>query len=83
MNLEINISCPNVINNLIHDDLNKFLNPQRKWCAIKLSPTTDFKLITKYLRKHIYTYPKYIDDQDLKKSLPISPLSLQNKIILI
>jgi len=48
MNLEINISCPNVINNLIHDDLNKFLNPQRKWCAIKLSPTTDFKLITKY-----------------------------------
>ena len=48
MNLELNISCPNVKNNLIHDDLYKFLNLERKWCSIKLSPSTDISLVDKY-----------------------------------
>ena len=48
MNLELNISCPNVKNNLIHNDLYKFLNLERKWCSIKLSPNTDISLVDKY-----------------------------------
>ena len=48
MNLELNISCPNVKNNLVHDDLYKFLNLKRKWCIIKLSPSTDISLVDKY-----------------------------------
>lgn len=41
MDLELNIICPNVKNNLIHDDLYKLLNKEREWCSIKLSPVTD------------------------------------------
>tara|TARA_B100001175_G_scaffold41528_1_gene30793 strand:+ start:2607 stop:3317 length:711 start_codon:yes stop_codon:yes gene_type:complete len=48
MDLELNISCPNVKNNLIHNDLYKFLNLERKWCSIKLSPNTDISLVDKY-----------------------------------
>jgi dihydroorotate dehydrogenase len=48
MDLELNISCPNVKNNLIHDDLYKFLNNERNWCNIKLSPITDMELVDKY-----------------------------------
>ena len=44
MDLELNISCPNVKNNLIHDDLYKFLNKEREWCCIKLSPVTEISL---------------------------------------
>ena len=51
MDLELNISCPNVKNNLIHDDLYKFLNSDRKWCSIKLSPLTDISLIDKYYKQ--------------------------------
>ena len=51
MNLELNISCPNVKNNLIHDDLYKFLNNKREWCSIKLSPTTDISLVDKYYKQ--------------------------------
>lgn len=40
MDLELNIICPNVKNNLIHDDLYKLLNKEREWCSIKLSPVT-------------------------------------------
>ena len=47
MNIELNISCPNVDkeSDLILKD---FLNKKRKWCIIKLSPTIDYKLIDKY-----------------------------------
>ena len=51
MDLELNISCPNVKNNLIHDDLYKFLNNNRQWCCIKLSPHTDMSLIDKYYKQ--------------------------------
>lgn len=51
MNLELNISCPNVKNNLIHDDLYKFLNNDRQWCSIKLSPLCDLSLIDKYYKQ--------------------------------
>ena len=51
MDLELNISCPNVKNNLIHDDLYKFLNNEREWCSIKLSPVTDISLVDKYYKQ--------------------------------
>ena len=51
MDLELNISCPNVKNNLIHDDLYKFLNNERQWCSIKLSPITDISLVDKYYKQ--------------------------------
>lgn len=37
--IEINISCPNVDNKLIHNNIYKFLNNQREWCILKISPT--------------------------------------------
>ena len=48
MDLELNISCPNTKEELINDNLEKFLNKERKWCSIKLSPHTDIDLIDKY-----------------------------------
>ena len=51
MDLELNIICPNVKNNLIHDDLYKLLNKEREWCSIKLSPVTDISLVDKYYKQ--------------------------------
>ena len=48
MNLELNISCPNLDKHPISDNLYKFLHPSRDWCIIKLSPTTDLALVDKY-----------------------------------
>lgn len=38
LNIEVNISCPNVDKSNYFNDLNYFLNPNREWCIIKLSP---------------------------------------------
>ncbi len=51
MDLEINISCPNIEYSLVCNNIYKFLNPKRNWCSIKLSPTTDMKLIDKYYQQ--------------------------------
>lgn len=40
-NLEINISCPNAEKKMINEDIEKFLNKDRKWCILKLSPKTN------------------------------------------
>ena len=48
MNLEINISCPNTEEDMVCDNINVFLNSERKHCYIKLSPYTDIKLIDQY-----------------------------------
>lgn len=37
-NLEINISCPNAEKKMINEGIEKFLNEDRKWCILKLSP---------------------------------------------
>ncbi len=37
-NLEINISCPNAEKKMINEDIEKFLNNERTWCILKLSP---------------------------------------------
>ena len=48
MNLELNVSCPNLNKNLVSSNLNSFLNNKRMWCIIKLSPLVDKKLIDSY-----------------------------------
>lgn len=48
MNIELNVSCPNVNKNLINSDLKGFINKQRNWCIIKLSPIVDKRLIDSY-----------------------------------
>ena len=51
MDLEINISCPNIQHSLVSDNIHLFINPDRKWCSIKLSPTTDIRVIDKYYQQ--------------------------------
>ena len=38
MNIELNVSCPNLDKKMINEGLSSFLNDNRKWCIIKLSP---------------------------------------------
>lgn len=45
MNLEINISCPNVNQNLVSSGISHFINSNRKWCIIKLSPICSLGMI--------------------------------------
>ena len=64
MDLEINISCPNIQHSLVSDNIHIFINPDRKWCSIKLSPTTDISLIDKYYQQgfrkfHFFQYIFY------------------------
>ena len=47
-NIEINVSCPNINKQMIHDGIHVFLNPKRKWCIVKLSPICDTDLIDNY-----------------------------------
>ena len=51
MNIELNISCPNVDKNLCHNNLSSFLNAERKWCIIKLSPLVSYNLIDNYYKQ--------------------------------
>tara|TARA_Y100001970_G_scaffold31463_1_gene39104 strand:+ start:8658 stop:9365 length:708 start_codon:yes stop_codon:yes gene_type:complete len=48
MDIELNISCPNIDKSMCTDGLNQFLNSKRNWCIIKLSPTNNFNLIDNY-----------------------------------
>ena len=48
MNIELNISCPNLNKKMINTELQQFLNDKRKWCILKLSPKTDLTLIDSY-----------------------------------
>ena len=50
-NIELNISCPNVNKSHAHNQLSLFVNPQREWCIIKLSPTADMKLVNNYYKQ--------------------------------
>lgn len=45
MNLEINISCPNVDHKLVCDDIEGFLNDKRRFTIVKLSPTDSMELV--------------------------------------
>ena len=51
VNIELNISCPNVKEHTLPSDLSRFVNPKRRWCMVKLSPTTDMKLVEQYYKQ--------------------------------
>ena len=51
IDIEINVSCPNVNDEKKKFDYNllkSFINNKRRWCIIKLSPTIDNQLIDRY-----------------------------------
>ena len=47
-NIELNVSCPNINKQLNDKGIGQFLNPQREWCIVKLSPLTNNYTIEKY-----------------------------------
>ena len=47
-NIEINISCPNVGHELVSKDISKFINKEREWCILKVSPITKNEEIKHY-----------------------------------
>ena len=51
MNIELNVSCPNLDKKMINNWLSLFLNEKRRWCIIKLSPKTDNNLIDSYYKQ--------------------------------
>ncbi len=51
MNIELNVSCPNTEHGVITKGLSIFLNPQRKWCIVKLSPIADINLVKSYYKQ--------------------------------
>ena len=50
MNIELNVSCPNVGRNTkkAYGFLNQFLDKERKWCIIKLPPAIKYSTIDYY-----------------------------------
>lgn len=48
MNIEINVSCPNAEKKMVNNDLDKFINNERKYCIVKLSPITKYNLIDNF-----------------------------------
>ena len=77
MDLEINISCPNVQK---HEDLQsckdlqKFLDPRRNWCIIKLSPLCSTDTIDQYYRMGFRQF-------HCCNTLPVAEGGLSGKII--
>ena len=48
MDIELNVSCPNAEKNMVSTGLSAFLNDERQWCIIKLSPMCSHSLIDEY-----------------------------------
>ena len=50
MNIELNVSCPNVGRNTkkAYGILNQFLDKEREWCIVKLPPATKYSTIDYY-----------------------------------
>jgi dihydroorotate dehydrogenase len=48
LNIELNVSCPNLKHNLVNTGISCFLNDKRKWCIIKLSPLEKSETIDNY-----------------------------------
>ena len=41
--IELNVSCPNAEKEMISEGLKGFINPNRKWCIVKISPYSSEK----------------------------------------
>ena len=51
MNIELNISCPNVGKHISDVGVEKFINRYRRWCILKLSPTIEESQIIDFYNK--------------------------------
>ena len=51
MNLEINASCPNLSHDMVVTGIYQFLNPDREWCIVKLSPQINKKHIDNFYQQ--------------------------------
>ena len=51
MDIELNVSCPNTEHFPVSKELNIFLNSQRKWCIIKLSPFSTRKEVDDFYKQ--------------------------------
>ena len=45
MDIEINVSCPNLDKRLVTEGISKFINKKRDWCILKMSPLTKMEEI--------------------------------------
>ena len=50
-NLELNVSCPNAEKKMVQESLNKFLNNERDWCIVKMSPLATKQEIDSFIIK--------------------------------
>jgi len=52
MNIELNVSCPNVSRNITNTiNLSPFIKKERDWCIVKLSPLCDISLVDDYYKQ--------------------------------
>ena len=49
-NIEINVSCPNTDDAMVSDGIDKFVNPKRRWCILKLAPKTSHGQVDAFYR---------------------------------
>lgn len=47
-NIELNVSCPNAEKHMISNGLSKFINKDRKWCILKISPQCSLDEFSNY-----------------------------------
>lgn len=47
-NIELNVSCPNAEKHMVSDGIKRFLNGQRRWCIVKISPLCTMEEFAKY-----------------------------------
>lgn len=50
MDIELNVSCPNLDKKTVSDGLSKFINKKREWCIIKLSPIDNGYDVSSYYK---------------------------------
>lgn len=50
-NIELNVSCPNAEKQMVCSGLEKFINPSREWCIIKISPNTSDQELQQYYKQ--------------------------------
>jgi len=50
-NIEINISCPNVEKKTISKGISRFINPEREWCILKVSPIIENKELDDFYKE--------------------------------
>ena len=74
-NLEINVSCPNAEKSMVDENIHKFLNPNRKWCIVKVSPIITNDKLDEYYKKGFRQF-------HLSNTLPVLTGGLSGKSLI-